>query len=160
MTEPPKKMLKTGPLAAPKTSFSRSTAAPATAADIAAWTSVPNANGSQKNASTAGPSTSAAAAAAVPKRTEQDEWEEQRANELNSDRNESLMDIHQKKRNQDANAPSGSLLYTNSGERRPFNRDADMEVRGLGGGSDPKALKERLGELSNRFGHSKEKKFL
>ncbi|KAL7074571.1 hypothetical protein ACQ4LE_006360 [Meloidogyne hapla] len=183
MTELPQKMLKTGAYGlSSKTSFSRSSVGPVSS-DTSAWTSVPN-GGQLKNTKDNsdnfaydGPSTSSSSSSSnIPKpptkRTEQDEWAEKRAAELNKERNESLLDIHQKKRklesnnNKNGESSSGTkLLYSNNAERRPFNRDNDIEIRGLGkkgssSSTDPASLKERVGDLSNRFGNNSDKKFL
>uniref|UniRef100_A0A915LZ26 DUF3752 domain-containing protein n=1 Tax=Meloidogyne javanica TaxID=6303 RepID=A0A915LZ26_MELJA len=112
-----------------------------------------------------GPSTSSSTSTSsnIPKppnkRSEQDEWNEKRAAELNKERNESLLDIHQKKRklessnntnkNGGGESSGTKLLYTNNAERRPFNRDTDIEIRGLGSNkkassTDPASLKERV----------------
>uniref|UniRef100_A0A915MAT1 DUF3752 domain-containing protein n=1 Tax=Meloidogyne javanica TaxID=6303 RepID=A0A915MAT1_MELJA len=190
MTELPQKMLKTGAYGlSSKTSFSRSSAGHSLSNnDNSGWTSIPN-GGQSKNTKTNnvdnfdydGPSTSSSTSTSsnIPKppnkRSEQDEWNEKRAAELNKERSESLLDIHQKKRklessnnnkNNGGGESSGTkLLYTNNAERRPFNRDTDIEIRGLGSNkkassTDPASLKERVGDLSNRFGNNSDKKFL
>uniref|UniRef100_A0A915P8H9 DUF3752 domain-containing protein n=1 Tax=Meloidogyne floridensis TaxID=298350 RepID=A0A915P8H9_9BILA len=190
MTELPQKMLKTGAYGlSSKTSFSRSSAGHSLSNnDNSGWTSIPN-GGQSKNTKNNnvdnfdydGPSTSSSTSTSsnIPKppnkRSEQDEWNEKRAAELNKERNESLLDIHQKKRklessnnnkNNGGGESSGTkLLYTNNAERRPFNRDTDIEIRGLGSNkkassTDPASLKERVGDLSNRFGNNSDKKFL
>ncbi|PIC51565.1 hypothetical protein B9Z55_000203 [Caenorhabditis nigoni] len=51
-----------------------------------------------------------------------------------------------------------TLGYT-PGERRPFDREKDMEVRGLKPGGSKDAV-EKMKELQGRFANSKEKKFL
>ncbi|KAF7634894.1 hypothetical protein Mgra_00005635 [Meloidogyne graminicola] len=170
MTELPQKMLKTGAYGlSTKTSFSRSSGGgcQGNAQSSSLWTSIPN--GGQKDNTFDGPSTSSSNFPKPPssKRSEQDEWAEKRNAELNKERNESLLDIHHKKRklesNKNGNGEESSSVNKNS-ERRPFNRDTDLEIRGgsnkKSSSSDPSALKERVGDLSSRFGNNSDKKFL
>lgn len=66
----------------------------------------------------------------------------------------SLLELHQKQREEKVK-DAGYL----PGERRPFDRDKDMEVRGLKPGGAKDAV-EKMKELQGRFANSKEKKFL
>ncbi|CAK5090272.1 unnamed protein product [Meloidogyne enterolobii] len=181
MTELPQKMLKTGAYGlSSKTSFSRSSAGPSNN-DNSGWTSIPNGGGNLKNTKNNnvdnfdydGPSTSSSSATSsnIPKppnkRSEQDEWNEKRAAELNV-KNETNHFWISTRKNENWNRRiiiKMELLYTNNAERRPFNRDTDIEIRGLGSNkktssTDPASLKERVGDLSNRFGNNSDKKFL
>ncbi|PAV75510.1 hypothetical protein WR25_13599 [Diploscapter pachys] len=84
-----------------------------------------------------------------------DEEQQKRADELMKDRNESMLDVHQKKKNNEAESSNG----LQPGERRPFDREKDMEVRGLKNASVSE-IKEKVGQLGSRFGHSSQQKFL
>ncbi|UMM10155.1 hypothetical protein L5515_000060 [Caenorhabditis briggsae] len=66
----------------------------------------------------------------------------------------SLLELHQKQREEKVTDAG----YT-PGERRPFDREKDMEVRGLKPGGSKDAV-EKMKELQGRFANSKEKKFL
>ncbi|EFP08605.1 hypothetical protein GCK72_000030 [Caenorhabditis remanei] len=66
----------------------------------------------------------------------------------------SLLELHQKTREEKVK-DAGYL----PGERRPFDRDKDMEVRGLKAGGSKEAV-EKMKELQGRFANSKDKKFL
>ncbi|CAO4360172.1 unnamed protein product [Caenorhabditis nigoni] len=66
----------------------------------------------------------------------------------------SLLELHQKHREEKVKDAG----YT-PGERRPFDREKDMEVRGLKPGGSKDAV-EKMKELQGRFANSKEKKFL
>ncbi|KAI3420348.1 hypothetical protein GPALN_003653 [Globodera pallida] len=158
MTELPQKILKTGAFGlTAKSSFSRQTSDTPVQSDL--WTKVPNGD-IKKQITGAGPSTSSGPST---KRVDNEQREQQRADALNKDRNESLLDMHQKKRKID-NTQSSSLVITESGERRPFDRDREIEARcfrGKNGAEGGGELKERMGgDLSNRFGHGNDRKFL
>ncbi|CAI2309981.1 unnamed protein product [Caenorhabditis sp. 36 PRJEB53466] len=66
----------------------------------------------------------------------------------------SLLELHQKKR--DDKVKDAGLL---PGERRPFDREKDMEVRGLKPGGSKEAV-DRMKEFTSRFANSKEQRFL
>ncbi|KAH7693355.1 Protein F26A3.7 [Aphelenchoides avenae] len=149
MTELPKKMKANYGLSA--RTFSRSNA-PSGSGGAAAWTATPN--GKPK----AGPSKPEPEEILAAKRNEErDRAEERKAAALNEGRQESLMEQHKRKRkgdNDDSAASSGVLV----GGRRTFNRDSDMEVRGLSVSAEE--VKKRMGSLNNRFGHGSSQKFL
>uniref|UniRef100_A0A914C7S0 DUF3752 domain-containing protein n=1 Tax=Acrobeloides nanus TaxID=290746 RepID=A0A914C7S0_9BILA len=138
MTEPPKKMASYG-LDVPRSFAKTSSSSSADGRNL--WTSTPNDNNTQ-------PNTSASSSRPV-KDTIRDLKEEQRASALNADRKESLLDSH-RKRKMDGGPSSSSA---NGNERRPFNREVDMEVRGLSGKMNADEVKQRMGDLSSRFGH-------
>ncbi|CAI5438370.1 unnamed protein product [Caenorhabditis angaria] len=66
----------------------------------------------------------------------------------------SLLEIHKKKRNDDAESRGLS-----EGERRPFDREKDMEVRGLKPGASKETV-DRMKEFASRFAPSKNQRFL
>uniref|UniRef100_A0A8R1DK20 DUF3752 domain-containing protein n=2 Tax=Caenorhabditis japonica TaxID=281687 RepID=A0A8R1DK20_CAEJA len=66
----------------------------------------------------------------------------------------SLLELHQKKRNEKLANPG----YT-PGERRPFDREKDMEVRGLKPGASKDAV-DRMKEFTDRFANGKDQRFL
>uniref|UniRef100_A0A183BNG1 GPALPP motifs-containing protein 1 n=1 Tax=Globodera pallida TaxID=36090 RepID=A0A183BNG1_GLOPA len=139
MTELPQKILKTGAFGlTAKSSFSRQTSDTPVQSDL--WTKVPNGD-IKKQITGAGPSTSSGPST---KRVDNEQREQQRADALN-------------------------LVITESGERRPFDRDREIEAfhgearcfRGKNGAEGGGELKERMGgDLSNRFGHGNDRKFL
>uniref|UniRef100_A0A8B9KT92 GPALPP motifs-containing protein 1 n=1 Tax=Astyanax mexicanus TaxID=7994 RepID=A0A8B9KT92_ASTMX len=71
-----------------------------------------------------------------------------------SKRGESLMSMHAKKMKQKAEEDSKKPV-----ERRPFDRDADLQVNRFDE-AQKKALLKKSQELNTRFSHSKEKMFL
>uniref|UniRef100_A0A3B1KH14 GPALPP motifs-containing protein 1 n=1 Tax=Astyanax mexicanus TaxID=7994 RepID=A0A3B1KH14_ASTMX len=71
-----------------------------------------------------------------------------------SKRGESLMSMHAKKMKQKAEEDSNKPV-----ERRPFDRDADLQVNRFDE-AQKKALLKKSQELNTRFSHSKEKMFL
>ncbi|VDD93949.1 unnamed protein product [Enterobius vermicularis] len=98
--------------------------------------------------------------------SQQDSWErkrnaesdgaqERRAEELNKNRNLSLLEIHQRKRKGDAEETSSEKKI-----RQPFDREKDMEVKGLGRNLSTSEIKERMGQLNSRFACSSSKKYL
>uniref|UniRef100_F1L3D7 DUF3752 domain-containing protein n=1 Tax=Ascaris suum TaxID=6253 RepID=F1L3D7_ASCSU len=88
---------------------------------------------------------------------QKDAVQEQRAAQLNKDRNISMLEIHQRKRKLES---ATKELSDESSSRRPFDRERDMQVQGIRGGLGVAELKERCGQLSSRFGHSSSQKFL
>uniref|UniRef100_A0A1I7UKJ9 DUF3752 domain-containing protein n=1 Tax=Caenorhabditis tropicalis TaxID=1561998 RepID=A0A1I7UKJ9_9PELO len=64
----------------------------------------------------------------------------------------SLLELHQKKREE-------KVKEDVAGERRPFDREKDMEVRGLKPGGSKEAV-DRMKEFQGRFANSKEQRFL
>uniref|UniRef100_A0A1I7X5P4 DUF3752 domain-containing protein n=1 Tax=Heterorhabditis bacteriophora TaxID=37862 RepID=A0A1I7X5P4_HETBA len=73
-------------------------------------------------------------------------------------RGEALLDVHQRKRRIEGSGLTNGAM-SSVGDRRAFDRERDMEVRGLKGASASE-IKERCGQLSSRFGHSNNEKFL
>uniref|UniRef100_A0A915D8I2 DUF3752 domain-containing protein n=1 Tax=Ditylenchus dipsaci TaxID=166011 RepID=A0A915D8I2_9BILA len=143
MTELPQKLKQSYGLSA-KSSFAKSSAGSSSSSGQNAWTSTP---GTSKKTVKEADST---------KRSATDKLQEERVKQLNENRQESLMDVHRKKRKAEENAVSSSETV---GGRRPFNRDTDMQNRALASltGEDAKA---RLESLGSRFGSSSSKKFL
>ncbi|CAI4224030.1 unnamed protein product [Auanema sp. JU1783] len=82
-----------------------------------------------------------------------DQEQERIALQCNANRTEALLDSHQRKKKNETGQG------TSSGERRAFDREKDMEVRGFKGSTSAE-LKERCGQLSSRFGSSLNQKFL
>ncbi|CAB01706.1 uncharacterized protein CELE_F26A3.7 [Caenorhabditis elegans] len=66
----------------------------------------------------------------------------------------SLLEIHQKKRDEKVKDAGYA-----QGERRPFDREKDMEVRGLKPGGSKEAV-DRMKEFADRFANSKDQRFL
>ncbi|CAL2030257.1 unnamed protein product [Caenorhabditis brenneri] len=64
----------------------------------------------------------------------------------------SLLELHQKQREE-------KVKEVVPGERRPFDREKDMEVRGLKPGGSKEAV-DRMKEFQGRFANSKEQRFL
>ncbi|VDM47491.1 unnamed protein product [Toxocara canis] len=93
----------------------------------------------------------------IARSAKNDATQERLAIQLNKERGVSLLDVHQRKRKLAAhqNESSGE-----SGGRRPFDRERDMQVQGMRGEIGVAELKERCGQLSSRFGHSSSQKFL
>uniref|UniRef100_A0A914ZYD7 DUF3752 domain-containing protein n=1 Tax=Parascaris univalens TaxID=6257 RepID=A0A914ZYD7_PARUN len=118
------------------------------------WTETPHER-SQRLAGhpVAGPSSDSSHFAHSPQK---DAVQEQRAAELNKDRNVSMLEIHQRKRKLESAATKDSSGQSSS--RRPFDRERDMQ--GIRGGLGVAELKERCGQLRSRFGHSSSQKFL
>ncbi|KAL3123775.1 hypothetical protein niasHT_009988 [Heterodera trifolii] len=160
MTELPQKMLKTGAFGlTAKTSFSRrSSDLSLQQSDL--WTNVPNGN-----SATTKPKKEKPGEGSSTKTAENERLEQQKVDELNKERGESLLERHQKKRKiENAQSSSKSLIVTEGGERKPFDRDREIEsrcFRGKGGAGGSGEMKERMGgELSSRFGHANDRKFL
>jgi len=88
---------------------------------------------------------------------ERDRIEQQKSDLLSEARKETLLEMHQRKRKLDEEGvDDGKGVAT----RRPFNRDVDMGVRGLGNQMNADEAKQKLGALGNRFAPSQNKKFL
>lgn len=88
---------------------------------------------------------------------ERDLLQQQRASNLNKDRNASLLEIHRRKRKADDGCGDSNEQSTS---RHAFDRERDMQVKGLRGDASVDEIKERCGKLASRFGHSSTQKFL
>uniref|UniRef100_A0A0N5AE18 DUF3752 domain-containing protein n=1 Tax=Syphacia muris TaxID=451379 RepID=A0A0N5AE18_9BILA len=86
---------------------------------------------------------------------ERDLKQQKQADELNKNRNTSLLEMYQRKRKTDTEGVTEDKKI-----RQPFDRDRDMEVKGLGKNVSASEIKERMGQLSSRFACSSSKKFL
>ncbi|KAI1730395.1 hypothetical protein Ddc_03088 [Ditylenchus destructor] len=144
MTELPQKLKQSYGLSA-KSSFNRFSGGASSSSSSNEWTKTPKTGPSQAKPKD------------VPKRTSSDLLQEVVAKQLNESRQESLLDIHQKKRK--VETEDNGAVPGGSKERKPFNRESDMEVRGLASLNGDEA-KARLGSLSSRFGSSSSNKFL